>query len=306
MECMRWMILAAAAACAACAVNPATQASTVHTSAAHEAVDGLLAADRSFSQAAEGKSLVDAITSMLADDATMPVPRKGFADGRDAIVTELRSNPANANATASWAPVRAGVSADGTHGFTYGFMTISEAGEQDQRAKYLAYWIKRADGWRVVGYKRAPSPKGEVDLALRPPSLPSAFGQVAPTRATIEAHRASLAAAEKAFSDRAQLVGLGPAFAEFGSPDAMNLGRGADFTYGNQAIAADMPADGGKSPLYWSGDHRVLVAPSGDLGVTFGTIRTHEPPAAGQPGEFPFFTVWRRAAPDQPWRYVAE
>jgi hypothetical protein len=33
---------------------------------------------------------------------------------------------------------------------------------------------------------------------------------------------------------------------------------------------------------------------------------TNEPDSTGAKQSFPFFTVWRRAGPDQPWRYVAE
>ncbi|HVH38096.1 MAG TPA: hypothetical protein VM757_05870, partial [Sphingomicrobium sp.] len=62
----------------------------------------------------------------------------------------------------------------------------------------------------------------------------------------------------------------------------------------------------GPSTIHWAGDHKVLVASSGDLGITFGMIHRDQPPPAGQPASFPFFTIWRRAAPDQPWRYVAE
>jgi hypothetical protein len=45
---------------------------------------------------------------------------------------------------------------------------------------------------------------------------------------------------------------------------------------------------------------------SGDLAVTIGIIRLNTPPAAGEPAAFPFFTVWQRASPAEPWRYVAE
>jgi len=55
------------------------------------------------------------------------------------------------------------------------------------------------------------------------------------------------------------------------------------------------------------GPERALVASSGDLGITFGFITPNAEPAAGQAKpRFPFFTVWRRASRDAPWRYVAE
>ena len=107
-----------------------------------------------------------------------------------------------------------------------------------------------------------------------------------------------------------QLDRLGPAFTKYGSADAMNLG-GADtpgFTFGNVAIAEAVSAGSppGTSAVDW-GPERALVASSGDLGITFGFITPNAEPAAGQAKpRFPFFTVWRRASRDAPWRYVAE
>ena len=272
---------------------------------AQRAADELLAADRAFSTSGASKGLIESIGAMFDDQVVMPAPPGVFAKGKTAAIDALKANPANANAKASWTPVRGGVSADGLHGFTYGFMTITEAGKPDRRAKYLSYWIKRADGWRVVAYKRAPSGEGQVSLTLRPPALPaeSASGSVSPS--TLESYRTSLAAAEKAFSDRAQTVGLRQAFIENGSPDAMNMGRGADFTFSNAAIGGDMPPEP-KSEIHWAADEQVIVAGSGDLGVTIGFIRPHAAPPAGQPGALPFFTIWRRASPQDAWRYVAE
>src|SRR4051812_1045038 len=103
--------------------------------------DELLAADGGFSRTGAKANIVDSIGGMLTDNAVMPTPRLDFAIGKSAIVAALRANPANGSATAEWSPVRVGVSADGTQGFTYGFMTIHDAGKPDRRAKYLSYWV---------------------------------------------------------------------------------------------------------------------------------------------------------------------
>jgi hypothetical protein len=261
----------------------------------------LIAADRAFSNAGVKANIADAIGGMLTDNAVMPTPKLDFAIGKTAIIDALKANPANANATAEWSPIRAGISADGTQGFTYGFMFIHEAGKPDRRAKYLSYWVKRPEGWRVAFYKRAASPEGNVTTRLDP-AVPDDVLDPEPQR--LQENLASLKAAEQAFSDRAQEVGVGPAFVEFGSEDAMNMGSGADFTFGNTAIGALVGA-GNTTPITWAADKGALVASSADLGVTWGFIRPKEP-KAGEPTAFPFFTVWRKAAPDQPWRYVAE
>jgi hypothetical protein len=60
----------------------------------------------------------------------------------------------------------------------------------------------------------------------------------------------------------------------------------------------------GVSPVSWAPE-RVIVASSGDLGVTIGWI-TRNSPEQNRPPRNPFFTIWRRANASAPWRYIAE
>lgn len=263
-------------------------------------VDALLAADRAFSaRAAEAASAADGFAPMFDAEAVMPAGGS-HAVGRDAVIAAFRDSPAFREGRVAWTPVRGGISADGSHGFTYGYLTLSGGDPARRNRKYLAYWIRRPEGWRVAAYRQLPRPAGEVSLELLPASLP---GAAVPGSAAD--HRASLAAAEQAFSDRAQRVGLRAAFREYGREDAMNMYEGAAFRVGLDAITAGFPEGVATSPLAWSTD-RSFVAPSGDLGVSIGTIRSNGPVAEGQPASFPFFTIWRRDGPGAPWRYVAE
>jgi ketosteroid isomerase-like protein len=265
--------------------------------------DELVKADRTFADAAKDTGLVEGLAPMFDDQSVMPSPA-GFVKGRDAIVAALAANPLNAGAKASWTPVRGGVSADGQHGFTIRYMTITADGKPTRNAKYVSYWIKRPAGWRVAVYKRAPRPDGEVSLELMAPSLPEKALQPAKDAATLAAYKASLDKAERDFSDMALKVGIGPAFVANGRPDATNIGAGPGFTVGNEKIGADVASFNGP-PIKWGPDD-VIVAATGDLGITWGYIRPVTPPANGQPSGGPYTTIWRRAAPDQPWRYVAE
>ncbi|WP_420126532.1 DUF4440 domain-containing protein [Longimicrobium sp.] len=271
------------------------------------ALDGLLAADRAFASASAWTDLVSGISAMFAADVVMPLPNGTFAESAEAATAAMRENPANATARAEWAPVRGGISADGQHGFTFGYMTVRQADGTSTPAKYLAYWVRQPAGWRVAVYRRARRPEGEVSTALLPPALPDRLVPPSANRAAVEAHRASLDAAERAFSDESQTIGLGAAFAKWGSDDAMNIGRGATFTLGATAIGAAIgEGSPGPSQVSWAPD-RVIIASSGDLGVTIGRIRQNTPPAdASAPSSFPFFTIWRRPTPTSPWRYVAE
>ena len=83
------------------------------------------------------------------------------------------------------------------------------------------------------------------------------------------------------------------------------MGGQGDFTFGAAAISQIVDQGEPVSAVRWSTE-RSYAAASGDLGVSIGTIHLNNPPPAGQPASFPFFTVWRRDGPGRPWRYVAE
>ena len=269
---------------------------------AKQRADELFAADQALGAASATRDGLAGLSAALADDVTVPVPGKGFAHGKAEVVAALRTSPALDSARIDWAPVGVGIAAEGNQGFTFGFMTQRLADGSSQPYKYLAYWQRGSDGWRAIAWKRGRRADGKVELAPRPPLLPGAFPP--------EARGPALEQAERAFSDEAQTIGLGPAFAKYGTADSMNLGGAANagFVFGAEAIAKlvseGQPAGG--STLNWSAD-RVVVAASGDLGVSIGHIRFNERAEDGsERPPIPFFTVWRRAAPDQPWRYIAE
>ena len=272
------------------------------------AADELLAADRAFAAASEGTDIIAGLTPMLAPDVVMPVPG-GFAVGRDSVLAAIRANPANTGAKLTWTPARVGVSADGRQGFTLGYATFRGADGVVTPGKYLTYWVKGSDGWHAAVYRRRRS-GGEAPKTLLPAALPDKAVSPSSDAAATEGFRQSLDSAERAFSRDAQEIGLRAAFARYGSADATNMGP-ADrptFVVGADSIGIMVsegePATG--SSVSWAPDHDVIVASSGDLGVTIGTIVTNQPDSTGAKQSFPFFTVWRRAGPDQPWRYVAE
>ena len=282
------------------AAAPAARAQTPQAN-----VDALLAADRAFAAAAaQAATPADAVAAMFAADVVMP-GGPALTVGRDAVLTQLRAAPAWQSGNVSWRPVRAGISADGTQGFTYGFLTVTAGDPARRERKYLAYWVRRPEGWRVATWKQVPRPAGEVSSDMQPPSLPA--GTVAPDSdpAVTARHQTSLAAAEQAFSDRAQAIGLATAFREYGRADAMNMGGEPGFTIGADAISRGVDNGEPVSPLHWSAE-RTLAASSGDLGVSMGVIRRNVASTDGRPNSFSFFTVWRRDRPDGEWRYIAE
>lgn len=272
-----------------------------------QVADELLAADRAFSAASAKTTLVAGLTAMFAADVAMMAPAE-IAYGAAKVKDALEANPANHGATTTWAPARVGLSADGKHGFTAGFMTITRADGSVNAAKYLSYWHKEPTGWRVLVYKRVPA-------KTAPPVAPATY--VVPTQlvtatstataADVDRTRESLAEAERSFSRDAQTMGIGPAFVHYGSPDAINLfGPDPAFVAGNQAIGAGVGAGQppNSSPVTW-GPEKTIVAASADFGVTMGYIVPKQP-REGAPARQAFFTIWRRDSTAAPWRYIAE
>src|SRR5688572_33249511 len=111
---------------------------------------------------------------MFASDVAMPTPT-GVVYGSQKAIDALRANPANTGARVVWTPARVGLSGDGRHGFTAGFMTVHRADGAVQAAKYMAYWEKQSAGWRVLAYKRAPA-------QVAAPAIP--VGRVLPAQIT--------------------------------------------------------------------------------------------------------------------------
>lgn len=281
-----------------------------HRAATPQAVvDELLGTDRSFSAASAKTDVITGLSAMFADGVIMPTPAGGFAEGKAQAVEALRANPDNAKSRARWMPVRGGVSADGQHGFTFGYMGIERPDQQRMALKYLSYWVKGPDGWRVAAYKRGRAAADqEISGSAMPSSLPARLVPPSTDAAAVERFRESLAETERTFSRDAQTIGIGPAFAKYGSADAVNMGgpNEAGFVVGADAIGKAV-SGGDASPtssVSWGPDN-VIVASSGDLGVSIGMIRQNKV-VPDRPAAFPFFTIWRRATITDPWRYIAE
>ena len=274
------------------------------------AMDAVFATDRAYSAASAKTDLVSGISAMFAADVAMAIPGGKFSASADEAISALRAVPDNPRSRAEWVPVGGGISADGQQAYTWGYMTIVKPDNTTMPAKYLSYWVKRPEGWRVVAYRRRLRPAGEASLAPVAPLLPARMIAPSTDAARTASYGSSLDATERAFSDSAKLIGLGVAFARYGRPDAVNMGGANDAGFVVGAEAIGRVVSGGKpaepSTLVWAPD-RVIVASSGDLGVTIGLIRDTAPgPDPKAPMIFPFFTVWQRAGPADPWLYVAE
>lgn len=313
--------LAAAVVLAACggarrddsAQSPRTLlAAAGEATPAQTALD-VLRADRDFARRVSAASFPEALRAGFLPGVMMPVPPTRIVAGVDSVLAAFASSP-DAGGRMTWTPVRAGVSGDGTHAYTVGMGSVRRTDGTRSQFKYLSYWIREGEGWRVAAWRRRPVDTNVVlDSTMLTPLLPAralAAAEAAGAARDVAAHRKSLMAAEQGFSDLAQRIGVGAAFAEMGDEQAVNVGPSSlgRFVLGPRAIAL---AVSGNQPLTapsaitWNAD-TALVAPSGDLGITFGVIRPKQPPADNPNAGASFFTIWRRSSPKAPWRYVAE
>jgi hypothetical protein len=257
----------------------------------------LLAADRAFSAAGQGKPLAEALGAIFDRDAIMVAGgTPDLVRGADAIRARLAAQSENATSNVEWSPIGGGLSADGSHGFTYGAMTVRPKAGAPRPLKYLAYWIKRPQGWRVFGYKRIGAVEG---VALTPGGTIIGQGKKRSDDAA-----ATLKASEGAFSDEAQKIGLRAAFQKWGRAESVNLGAADSIAVGAQAIGEGVGGSGPTSSVTWAADE-VMVARSGDLGLSYGLLHLNQP-QEGRPSTIPFFTIWARPSPRDAWRYVAE
>ncbi len=274
-----------------------------------QVAESLLEADRAFAVTAARTDMISTLSTMFVDSVIMPLPQNDFARGKSAVLAALRAIPGVAEARVSWTPIRAGLSADTTHGFTFGYLTLSSPDSSRISRKYMAYWVRDAGRWRVLAYKQGRSPGPATSMAVMPPALPSSIVSLRNDTQRDERLRHELMRAEDSFSITAQRIGVGNAFAALGVADAVNMGGAASSTFivGAKAIAEHVSSGNmAASDVVWSAD-TAIVASSGDLGITFGVIRAKHPAAGSNPGTgYPFFTIWRRASKSSPWRYVAE
>ncbi len=259
-------------------------------------LETLLAADRAWADAAKDRNLVDGLSAMFDRDAVLVTGgTANLVRGPAAIREKLAAKQKDATSKIAWWPVGGGISADGRHGFTYGAVTVQPQGGNPLSQKYLAYWVKRPAGWRVLAYKRLGRREAGA-LKVAPPIIGA--------RRSGDDALDTLKQSERAFSDDAQVIGLRAAFTKWGRAESINIGAEDAIAVGAEAIGKSVSGPEPGSPVTWAADEAV-VAPSGDMGLSYGLLHAKNPPA-GQPATIPFFTVWARPKPGDPWRYVAE
>jgi hypothetical protein len=249
----------------------------------------LRAADAAHSAAVQSLGVVEGLPSAFGENVLFLREGADVVHGLAAVEADLPGSPL-AGARLAWTNLRTDVSADGTHGYTYGGGTYTAADGTQRFSRTLAFWRNEGDAWRVLafvlnlsGRPAQPVPAGFVDE-----DAPPVFGPM-----EVE----GMMRADRDFSAQSVAQGPAAAFRDWAAPDGILLGGP---WYGPDALYELMRPGGGH--LEWT-PSAATIAPSGDLGFTVGeaTSRADD----GTLGYTKYLTIWRRQ-PGGAWRFVAD
>lgn len=256
---------------------------TLSLVAAHRVTDreSLLAADRALAS----RSFVPSFT----DSAAYLQPGAPLLRGSRTILSFLETAaPAR---TLTRVPVYADVSADGTLGYTFGWVR-----SDGTRGKYLACWRNVRGTWQAAAYAwTTPTPIPD-SIAVRPTSLRS--NEPAPAYRG-PANPNELLQADAAFAAMSVSQGAKSSFVAFAADEAVSFGPGAEMSEGREAIAGGFAGLPQGAVLEWwpvAAD----IASSGDLGCTVG-----EATIASLKHHSKYLTIWKRQQ-DGSWKFVAD
>lgn len=116
-----------------------------------------------------------------------------------------------------------------------------------------------------------------------------------------------LMAVDRAFSARAQQIGVPGAFVEFAADDAVMYRNGMEPIIGKEAIAKLLEPEGNAS-LVWE-PLTCDMAASGDLGYTRGSFVLNVPASGDKPAQGPYkgyyVSIWKKQ-PDGSWKWVMD
>lgn len=267
----------------------------------------LLAADRAFADASAATNVTQGLTAMLAEDALYQAPG-GLVRGRDAARAYLARSAANAVASITWTALRADVSGDGRHGYTYGYTTITLAGYPPLPGKYIAYWERDEAGeWKVIAYKRVASPFGDVT-----PTAPAGFETPDDRHYRTFPHSdpavviEEVMARDAAFSQMSRTDGGAAAFTTFLAEDGAVLGGFPEILFGVDAVRGYYgPLAPGQ--LVWQPSVGEAAA-TGDLAFTMGPFEFRDVMPDGSlsdPVLGWYFSIWKRDRNGE-WHFVID
>lgn len=222
--------------------------------------------------------------------------------GRDAARTLFAAAPATG--ARAWQPLGGGISSDLTSAYTFGIAAHAPGPPSPIRLeRYIAYWTReRGQPWRIAAYAEVNgAPARELALSPEQLSPPSAVPLTRPMADYVK----SVRAADSLFSDLADRMGTGFAFANNAAADGAVFGP-TQLIVGPKAIDDYFGAQPPGTSRSWRPVY-AFVANTGDLAFTVGeSIRTGRSASGAAEQRFgKYLTVWQRQR-NGAWKFVVD
>jgi ketosteroid isomerase-like protein len=264
------------------------------------ALDGLVAAEKAFAQAAAEKGMRAGFLAFLADDSVVfdPDPANG---------QQVWKARAASPALLEWFPVHSEVSLAGDLGFNTGpYDFRPKPGEAPVAwGQFATIWKRQADGaWKAALDLGTSTPEPAAApvpaIAL---SGPARVEESALPKVDAEGARAALLDADRALAAATQEKGSAAAYEGVLTDDVRLLRVSRQPVLGRdaaRALLAENPMPTTWEPLGGG------VARSGDLGYSYGFVKKHEEgPESPWINTSNYLRVWRRE-PNGPWKLAFE
>ena len=307
------MLAVAGGACGPAPDLPQDETSTEQSLAerrGHEELRaGLLAADRALERQTERLGIVEGFLRGAADDLSYLHPDQEIIEGRAATRAFLRATyPQQQLVKLAWTTASGDVSHDGSLGYSFGWTAFSARDAQGnpitQPGKYISFWRRGADRWRLIAFMRNASPEA-------PPPPPEGFPLLSGGRGVArwgdpDEISDRVRATDAAFAAHSVKVGYSIAFPAYTAEDGISLSAGEQMVFGRTAIAASAEGWTPEQTLDWT-PVRALAAASGDLAMTTGNSVFSEKAPDGSVTHFPgkYLTVWARQRNGH-WLYILD
>ncbi len=222
--------------------------------------------------------------------------------GRDAVHTLFAAAPATG--AHAWQPLGGGVSYDLRSAYTFGVAAHAPTSVSGIRLeRYIAFWTReRGQPWRIAAYVEVNgAPAREVGFAPEQLTPPPAVPLFKPMADNVQ----NVRAADSVFSDLADRLGTGFAFANTAASDGALFGP-TQLVIGPKAIDEYFKAQPSGTSLSWRPVY-VVAAGSGDLAFSVGeSIRTGRSASGAAEQRFgKYLTVWQRQR-DGSWKFVID
>jgi ketosteroid isomerase-like protein len=262
--------------------------------------DSLFVLDQTRGDSVAARGAIDGSLALFSPNIVYLRSGVPVVYGRDAARTLFAAGPVAGPQT--WQPLGGGVSYDLRHAYTFG-VAANAAGSAMRLERYIAYWTReRGQPWRVAAYVEVNGvPARELALSADQLSPPAAVPILRPMADYVQSVRVT----DSLFSDLADRMGTGYAFANTAAPDGVLFGP-SQLVIGPKAIDEYFRAQPPGTSLSWRPVY-AIVANSGDLAFTVGeSIRTGRSASGAAEQRFgKYLTVWQKQR-DGSWKFVVD